>query len=54
MTIPWLKGSKMLDVDRARKRYSNLNLSAERHCRIPRDFEKDLMKVITKAEKHIS
>jgi len=54
MTIPWLKGSKMLDVDRARKRYSNLNLSAERHCRISSDFEKDLMKVITKAEKYIS
>ncbi len=54
MTIPWLKGSKMLDVDRARKYYSNLNLSAERHSRISSDFEKDLMKVITKAEKHIS
>ncbi len=54
MTIPWLKGSRTLDVDRARKCYSNLNLSTERHSRISTDFEKDLMGVITKAKKHMS
>lgn len=54
MTMPWLKGSKMLDVDHARKYYGDLNLSTERHSRISSDFEKDLIRVIEEAKRQIS
>jgi len=54
MLTPWLKNSKMLDVDYAREFYNSLNLSAHRTSQIPIDFERDLLKVIESAKKAIN
>lgn len=54
MLNPWLNGSRMLDVDKARETALQVRKSYDRSPQISADFEKEMQRIIQKAQRTLS